>query len=129
MTDWNPRTNGTVRGVLIIIAIAAALTAAGQAGSIGLSVVFLVLRIAFIVVIAIFVFRLWRANREEISMWPTRARAVLYGGALLALVDIALTVFTPWPTGGLEALIFFFVLAASIFAIWRVWKDQHTYAY
>lgn len=129
MTDWNPRTNGTLRGFIIVIAIAAALTAAGQAGAIGLGVVFLVLRIAFIVVIAIVVYRLWRSNREEISTWPGRARAVLYGGALLALIDVVATLITPWPAGGLEALIFFFVLGASIFAIWRVWQDQHTYGY
>ena len=129
MADWNPRTNGTLRGFLIIIAVAAAITATGQAGAIGLSVVFLILRIAFIVVIAIFVYRLWRQNREEIATWPGRARAVFYGGALLALVNLAATLLLDWPTGGLEALVFFFVLAACAFSMWRVWHDQHTYGY
>ncbi len=129
MTDWNPRTNGTLRGFLIIIAIAAAITAAGQTGAIGLGLVFLILRIAFLVVIALFVLRLWRQNREEISTWPNRSRVVFYGGALLALVNLAATMFVPWPSGGLEALIFFFVLGACGFSMWRVWQDQHTYGY
>lgn len=129
MADWNPRTNGTLRGFLIVIALAAAITATGQAGAIGLGLVFVVLRIAFIVVIAIFVYRLWRSNREDIGTWPGRARAVFYGGALLALVNLAATLLPFWPSGGLEALVFFFVLAASAFAMWRVWHDQHTYAY
>jgi hypothetical protein len=129
MTDWNPRTNGTLRGFLIIVVVAAAITAAGQAGAIGLGLVFLILRIAFIVVIALVVLRLWRQNREEISTWPSRARAVFYGGALLALVNIAATILPTWPSGGLEALVFFFVLGACAFSMWRVWHDQHTYGY
>jgi hypothetical protein len=28
-----------------------------------------------------------------------------------------------------EALVFFFVLAASGFSMWRVWRDEHTYGY
>ncbi len=130
MTDWNPRTNGTLRGFLIILLLAIGLTAAGQAGDIGLSVVLLVIRIAFVVVIALVIFRLWRSNREEIAMWPARARAVFYGAAALAIVDLGAAVFSrAWPSGGLEALVFFFVLAASGFAMWRVWRDQHTYGY
>ncbi len=130
MTDWNPRTNGTLRGFLIILAVAAAITASGAAGAIGLALVFLVLRITFIVVIAIVLFRLWRSNREEIGRWPRRARAVFYGGAALALVDLAAASFLPgWPSGGLEALIFFVVLAACGFSMWRVWRDEHTYGY
>ena len=129
MADWNPRTNGTLRGFLIIVAIAAGLTALGAAGDITLGLVFLILQIAFIVVIAIFLYGLWRRNREDISMWPLRARVVFYGAAALALVDIVAGFVFPWPSGGLEALIFFVVLAACGFAMWRVWQDQHTYGY
>ncbi len=127
--DLDPRTNGTLRGFLIIIAIAAALTALGTIGDIGLGIVFIILRIAFIVVIALVLFRLWRSNREEISTWPLRSRIVLYGAALLALVNILPAFVLPglWPRGALEALVFFFVLVACPFAMWRVWRDQHTY--
>ncbi len=128
--DWNPRTNGTLRGFLIILVLAAAITAAGQAGALGLGLVFLILQIAFIVVIALVLFRLWRSRREEISMWPRRSRVVFYGAAALALVNLAASVLVPgYPTGGLEALIFFFVLAACGFSMWRVWRDEHTYGY
>ena len=129
MADWDPRTNGTLRGFLIIVAIAAALTAAGTAGAVTMAFVFLVLRIAFIVVIAIVVLRLWRRNREDIAAWPLRARIVFYGGAALALVNLVAAFLFQWPTGGLEALVFFLVLAVSVFAMWRAWRDQHTYGY
>ncbi len=127
--DWNPRTNGTLRGFLIIVAVAAAITASGQAGAVGLGLVLFALRIAFVVVISIFLYRLWRQNREEIATWPGRARAVFYGGAGLALANIVLSLVTVYPSGGLEALVFFGVLAACVFSMWRAWRDQHTYGY
>ena len=129
MTDWNPRTNGTLRGFLIILAVAALITASGRAGALGLGVVLVLLRIAFIVVIAVVVFRLWRQNREAIAMWSLRSRVVFYGAAALALVDLVAATFFTWPTGGLEALVFFFVLAACGFSMYRVWRDEHTYGY
>ncbi len=127
--DWDPRTNGTLRGFLIIVAVAAAITASGLAGAVGLGLVLYALRIAFIVVIGLALFGLWRRNREEISTWPLRPRVVLYGAALIALVNVLAAFVLPglWPRGGLEALVFFFVLAACAFAMWRVWRDQHSY--
>ena len=119
----------TARGFAIIIGVAVLITASGAAGDIGLGIVFLVLQIAFIVAISIVLFRLWRRNREEIATWPLRARGVFYGAAALAFVDVLAALFTPWPGRGLEALVFFFVLAACIFAMWRVWRDQHSYAF
>lgn len=125
--SWNP----TVRGFAIIVAVAAAITASGSAGALGLGIVFLVLRIAFIVVIAIVLFRLWRRNRERIAEWQTRSRLVFYGAAALALVNVVASFapFVAWPTTGLESLVFFGVLAACGYAMWRVWRDEHTYAY
>ena len=120
----------TARGFAIIIAVAVLITASGAAGDIGLGIVFLVLQIAFIVAISIVLFRLWRRNREEIATWPTRSRIVFYGAATLALVDLAAAVvLAAWPRGALESLAFFLVLAASAFAMWRVWRDQRTYGY
>ena len=129
MTDWNPRTNGTLRGFLIILAVAAAITASGTAGALGLGLVLWLLRIAFIVVLAIVLFRLWRSRREEISMWERPSRIVFYGAAALALVDLLAATFLPWPSGAGEALVFFFVLAACGFSMYRVWRDEHTYGY
>ena len=126
--NLDPRNmNPTLRGFAIIVAVAAVITAFQL--QLALEVVFLVLRILFIVVIAVVLYRLWRNNREEIRTWSARSRAVFYGAAALALVDVG-AAFTPaWPTGGLEALVFFVVLAACVFAMWRVWRGEHTYGY
>ena len=125
--SWNP----TVRGFAIIVLVAAAITASGAAGALGLGIVFLFLRIAFIVVVAIVLFRLWRRNRERIAEWQLRSRLVFYGAAALALVNVVASFapFVAWPTTGLESLIFFAVLTACAYAMWRVWRDEHTYAY
>ncbi len=125
--SWNP----TLRGALIIVVVAALITASGAAGALGLSLVFLILRIAFIVVVAIVLFRLWRANRERIAEWQSRSRVVFYGAAALALVNVVASFapFVAWPATGLEALVFFGVLVACAYAMWRVWRDEHTYAY
>jgi hypothetical protein len=127
--DWNPRTNGTLRGILLILVAAALITASGQAGVIGLSLVLIALQIAFGVVIAIIVYRLWRTHRGAIGLWPLRSRIVFYGAALLALVDLVGSWVLRFPSNGLEALVFFGVLVGCGFAMYRVWQDEHTYGY
>ncbi|HEX2044894.1 MAG TPA: hypothetical protein VHF23_04620 [Gaiellaceae bacterium] len=123
MRDVNP----TLRGFAILVVLAAAITAFQL--RVGLEIVLLFLQILFLLAIAYVLFMLWRTRREEISMWSARSRAVFYGGAALAIANIGLA-FTSWyPVGGLESLVFLLVLAAAVFAMWRVWRDEHTYGY
>jgi hypothetical protein len=121
------RISPTARGIAIIVLVAAVITALQL--QIALESLLAIARIAFFLAIAFFLFLIWRERREEISMWPARSRAVLYGAVGLALLDVGAAVLFPWPSGGLEALIFFFVLGACAFAAWRVWRDEHTYGY
>jgi small-conductance mechanosensitive channel len=117
------RMNPTLRGFLIILAIVAVVVILQlQATVVSL---LLIARIAFILAIAFFVFLMWRERRGEISAWPRRARVVFYGAALLALADLGLN----WYGGahGLQVLAFVGVLACCGFAMWRTWRDQHTY--
>ena len=123
MRDMNP----TLRGFLIIIAVAAIITALSLQPALGL--ILTLVRILFVVAIAYALYRLWRNRRGEIALWSVRSRVAFYGAATLALVDIAARFVIPWPSGGLEALVFFVVLAACGFAMWRVWHDEHTYGY
>ncbi len=82
-------------------------------------------RIAFLLAIAFFVFLMWRERRAEIGMWSTRARVVFYGAALLAVADLGVD----WYGGahGLQVLAFVGVLVLAGVAMWRTWRDQHTY--
>ena len=116
--------NPTLRGFLIIAAVAA-LIAAFSLGPV-LSVLGLVLSILFLVVLVLVVYRWWRNNRYEIAQMPRRVQVVLYGGAAVVLADFA--VYFVRRGSGLEALAFLLVIAICGYAMWRAWRDQHTYS-
>jgi hypothetical protein len=123
MRDINP----TLRGFAILVVIAAVITAFQL--QVGLETILVFLQVLFLLAIAYVLFMLWRTRRDEISQWPGRSRVVFYGGAGLALANIGVA-FTPWyPDGGLESVVFLLVLAAGVYAMFRVWREQHTYGY
>ena len=118
------RLNPMVRGFLVIALIALVVVALQLEAT--LTALFLIARIAFFLAIAFFVYMVWRERREEISEWSTRARTVFYGAALLIVADFG--AFWYDRPSGPSALAFFLVLGFCGFAMYRVWKDQHTYA-
>jgi small-conductance mechanosensitive channel len=113
----------TLRGFLIIGAIVLAImllnlyTAALAIG--------MLLRIAFFLAVAFFIFLMWRERREEIATWSTREIVVFYGSALLIVAVLGLYFWRGWH--GYEELGFIAVIACSGFAMWRVWRDRHHY--
>jgi len=117
------RMNPTLRGFLIIALIVVLIVVLQLETT--LAALLIVARIAFLLAIAFFVYLMWRERRGEIAEWPTRARVVFYGAAALAVTDLAVN----WYGGaqGLEVIAFVAVLACCGFAMWRVWRDQHTY--
>jgi hypothetical protein len=119
--------NPTLRAFGILVLIAAVITAF-QLGF-GLIVIVRFLQVLFLVAIAYVLFVLWRRHRGEIAMWSGRSRFVFYGGAALAIAAVGLA-FTPWfPNTGLETVVCIAAVAAGIFAMWRAWRDEHTYGY
>jgi hypothetical protein len=117
----------SLRAFGILVLIAAVITAL-QLGF-GLVVIVQFLQILFLVAIAYVLFVLWRRNREEIAQWSNRSRVVFYGGAALSIAAVGLA-FTPWfPNSGLETVVCIAAVAAGVFAMWRVWRDEHTYGY
>jgi hypothetical protein len=119
------RMNPTLRGFLIIGVIALVVVVLQlEATLIALS---MLLRIAFFLAIAFFVFLMWRERRDDIDTWSGRSKTVFYGAALLIVADVG-----AWIVGGLgsgpDALAFVLVLGLSGFAMWRIWRDEHTYA-
>jgi fucose 4-O-acetylase-like acetyltransferase len=117
--DAFSRINPTLRGFLIIGVIALKL----EATLVALSII---LRIAFFLAIAFFVFLMWRERRSDIDTWSGRAKTVFYGAALLIVADVG-----AWIVGGLstglDALAFVLVLGLSGLAMWRIWRDEHSF--
>ncbi len=120
LRDMNP----TVRGLAIVALIAAVIVVLSLQST--LAALLLIAQIAFFLAIAFFVFLVWRERRGEIEAWPNRARVVFYGGALLAVTDLA-AFFVLRPSGR-EALAFILVLVLSAVAMWRVWREQRQYS-
>jgi nicotinamide riboside transporter PnuC len=120
VADMNP----TLRGFVIIAAISAGIVALGAYSALVQASV--LLQVLFVVVIAIFAYSTWRERRHEIELWPLRARTAFYGAAGLILADIG--AFWYQRPSGASALAFFLVLGVCGFTMFRVWRDQHTYA-
>jgi uncharacterized membrane protein YtjA (UPF0391 family) len=118
-TDMNP----TLRGFLIIALIAGVVVVLSLQSV--LATVGGLLRIAFFLAIAFFLFLLWREKRGDIETWSGRSRNVFYAAVVLAVVDVGMLI--GLGASGPDALVFFLVLGACAYAIFRVWRDEHTY--
>jgi hypothetical protein len=124
ISDMNP----TVRGLLIVAAIALIVVVFQLYTT--LAVVGGLLRIAFFLAIAFFVYVFWRDRRGEIELWSQRSRYVFYGAAALIVIDLG-AYFSPFRTEsmrGFPALSFVLVLLICAFSMWRVWRDEHTFS-
>jgi hypothetical protein len=119
LKDMNP----FVRGLLVVGLIALVVVVLQLQAT--LTALFLLAQIAFFLAIAFFIYLLWRERRSDIDTWSTRAKAAFYGAAILAVVDVG-AFFLDRPSGR-EALVFFLVLIICGFAMFRVWRDQHSY--
>ncbi len=121
--SWS-RINPTLRGFLIIAAIAGIIVVLRLQST--LNALNVIARIAFLLAITFFVYLVWRERRQEISVWPSRPQWVFYGAALLIVADIGAITFVN--ESGPDAVAFVAVLALSGFAMWRTWRDMHTYS-
>ncbi len=124
---WD-RINPTLRAFLIVALIALVVVVLQLYQT--LIALGILMRIAFFIAIAFFIFLVWRDRlREDIETWPGRARAVFYGGAALIAADLAAFFWPGRTTAGADALAFLLVLGLAGFSMWRVWRDERTYGY
>jgi hypothetical protein len=94
---------------------------------IALATVGAIVRIAFLIAIAVVAYFVWRDfGRREIGSWPDRAQWVFYGAVGLFVVDVGWW-FLGSPSGR-DALVFFVVAGVCVFAALRTWRDQRTYS-
>jgi hypothetical protein len=114
----------TARGFGIIAAIALVVVALSLEST--LTAIGGLLRIAFFLAIAFFLFLVWRERRSDIDTWSERGRRVFYAAAILAVVDVGMLV--GLGPSGPDALAFLLVLAACAYAGFRVWRDEHRYS-
>ena len=113
----------TVRGFAIIAAIALVVVVLSlQATLVSL---FLLARIAFFLAIAFFIYLFWRERRGDIAVWPRRAYVAFYGAAIVLVVAFGYYILNG--ASGVDAAAFLIIIGLCAFAMWRVWREQHTY--
>jgi hypothetical protein len=82
-------------------------------------------RIAFFLAIAFFLFLLWRERRGDFEAWSDRNRRLFYAAIILAVVDVGMLI--GLGPSGQDALVFFVVLATCAWVVFRTWRLEHTY--
>jgi hypothetical protein len=80
-------------------------------------------RIAFFLAVALFLFLLWRDRRGDLEAWSEWNRRLFYGAIVLAVLDIGMLI--GLGATGWDALVFFLVLGACAWAVVRVWRLEH----
>jgi hypothetical protein len=110
-----------VRNLLLLAAVAVAIVALNQETA--LVTAGLVLRVAFIIAIAVVAYFFWRDSaRHEIELWPTRQQGVFYAAIALLVVDVGWLLMGHLE--GRDALVVFVVAAVSAFVAVKTWLDQ-----
>ncbi len=113
--------NPTVRGLALVALVAAGIVAFSLEPV--LATVGGLLRIAFFLAVAFFLFLVWRDRRGDLEAWRERSRRVFYAAIMLAVVDVGMLVgLRPGGPGSAAAAV---VFAACVYAGWRVWRDEH----
>jgi hypothetical protein len=84
-----------------------------------------ILRIAFFLAIAFFLFLVWRERRGDLEAWAEWNRRLFYAAIGLAVLAIGMAIGLGVP--GRDALALILVLAACVYVAVRVWRIEHRY--
>lgn len=115
--------NGFLRGMVLVALVSLGIVLLSLEES--LVTAGALMRIAFFLAIAFFLFLLWRERRSDIETWSDLSKRTFYGAIALAVLTIG-AVLGLRPTGA-DAVVFFAVLACCGWAIFRVWRREHRY--
>jgi small-conductance mechanosensitive channel len=116
--------NGLVRGLALIAVVSLAIVALSLEES--LVTASALMRIAFLLAIAFFLFLLWRERRSDIEAWSELSQRTFYGAIVLAVLAIGAALGLE-PTGA-DAIVLFVVLGCCAWAVLRVWRREHRYS-
>jgi len=110
-----------VRNLVILGLVALAIVILNQETA--LATAGTLLRFAFFIAIAVVGYFFWRDfGRREIETWQSRRQWVFYGAIGLFVVDLGFWFFGH--PSGRDALVFFLVAGACVYAAVRTWRDQ-----
>ena len=114
-----------LRNLAILAVVALVIVVANL--EIALATVGTILRIAFVLAIAVVAYFFWRDfGRREIETWPSRVATIFYCAVGLFVVDAGWWMLTS--PQGLDALSAILVAAAAVYVGVRTWRAQKSYA-
>lgn len=82
------------------------------------------LRIAFFLAIAFFLFLVWRDRRSDLEAWSEWNRRLFYGAIVLAVVAVGTWIGFGLPASR-DALALALVLGGCVWVAVRVWRLEH----
>jgi hypothetical protein len=113
------------RGLAIMALVALAVVVLDLQTS--LSTAATLVRFGFYLAIAFVAYMFWRDfGRREIGLWPKRSQWIFYGAVATFLVDVGWYFATALTGRNLFA--FIVAAAASVYAAFRTWREQHRYS-
>ena len=84
------------------------------------------LRIAFFLAVAFFLFLVWRERRGDLEAWADSSRRLFYAAIGLAVATIGMALGYGLPESR-DALALVLVLGACTLVVVRVWRREHRY--
>lgn len=115
--------NRFLRGLVLVALVSLAIVLLSLEES--LATAGALLRIAFFLAIAFFLFLLWRERRSDIETWSQLSQRTFYGAIALAVLTIGALL--GLGASGADAVVFFVVLGCCAWAVVRVWRREHRY--
>jgi small-conductance mechanosensitive channel len=85
-----------------------------------------ILRIAFFLAIAFFLFLVWRERRGDLDAWSERNRRLFYASIILAVIAVGLAIGFGLRESR-DALALILALAGCAYVVVRVWRLEHRY--
>jgi uncharacterized membrane protein len=85
-----------------------------------------IVRIAFFLAIAFFLFLVWRERRGDLEAWSDRNRRLFYAAIVLAVVAIGMWIGYGLREGN-DLLALLLVIAGCVYVLVRVWRVEHRY--
>jgi len=105
----------------IVVALGVVVTALQIVAGPVVTLLLVAAQIAILVVLGIFLYRLWRDHRSRLSYLSPLQRLAFYGAAAVIVVVVLGAFLIDWSL--ITVVLFFAIVGACGYAMWRLWRE------